>query len=273
MKKILVPTDFSECAQSAMQVAKAVAAKSGADLYFLHLEDVAPEVVHVLHHEAARHDAHEGQARYQLQHEVELAEKEGLRAHPIFIPRSQEEDIDDYIKPYEIDFVVMGSHGAKGLREAFIGSNTQHVIRYASVPVLVIKHPDSDFNPKRIIFASTFRDDVTKQLKGVMSFAKLWNAELDIVFINLLSHLIEEHEAEKKMRIQLKEAGISGCTCSVVETNEEEFGIMHFAKSVNVDVIAVASEHHSGLGWLFNSNVAEKLTNHSQIPVLVMNAY
>ena len=271
MKKILVPTDYSECANNAVSVAKKIAARSGAELYFLHLEEVTPEVVHVLHHEKHAHDSHLGQARYQLQEVVNLAEKEGLKAHQIFIPSSQGEDIDSYIKPYDIDLVVMGSHGAKGIKEAFIGSNTQSVIRHAHVPVLVIKHPEENFNPGRIVFASSFRNNIRKQLKIVMNFARLWNAEVDLVFINLLSHLIDEHEAEKLMRIQMKEAGVSGCTLSVIETNEEEFGIMEFAESVNADVIAVVLDVRTGLGWFFNSSTAEKLANHSQTPVFVIN--
>lgn len=271
MKKILIPIDFSDCANHAVQVAKKIASKSGAELYFLHLEEVVPEPVHVLHHEPMADDPRIGHARYQLQTLVEQAEKEGLKAHGIFVPSSQEEDIDDYIKPYDIDFVVMGSHGAKGIKETFIGSNTQSVIRHAHVPVLVIKHPDPEFHPNRIVFASTFRHPISQELKGVMQFARLWNAEIDIAFINMVNHLIEEHEAEKMMRIQMKEAGVSGCTFSVVETNEEEAGIMEFTDSINADLIAVVLEEYRGIRWFFNSSFAEKLANHSHIPVLVMN--
>ncbi len=262
MKKILVPTDYSDCANFAAEVAKEIALKSNAELYFLHLEEVVPEVVHVK----------VGKARYQLQQQAEQAEREGLTAHAIFVGSDREEHIEDYVKSYDIDFVVMGSHGASGIREAFLGSKTQKVIRHVQVPVLVIKKPwEGPFHPERIVFASTFREDVTTQLKQVVNFAKLWNAKVDLVFINLLNHLIDEFEAQKQMRIQMKEAGITGCTLNVSETNDEEFGIMKFAESIDADVIAVVLDTPTGITSLFSSSVAEKLVNHSQIPILVMN--
>jgi nucleotide-binding universal stress UspA family protein len=272
MKKILVPTDYSDCANFAAEVAKEIALKSNAELYFLHLEEVVPEVVHVLQHTDRLHEPKVGKARYQLQQQAEQAEREGLTAHAIFVGSDREEHIEDYVKSYDIDFVVMGSHGASGIREAFLGSKTQKVIRHVQVPVLVIKKPwEGPFSPERIVFASTFREDVTTQLKQVVNFAKLWNAKVDLVFINLLNHLIDEFEAQKQMRIQMKEAGITGCTLNVSETNDEEFGIMKFAESIDADVIAVVLDTPTGITSLFSSSVAEKLVNHSQIPILVMN--
>ena len=50
----------------------------------------------------------------------------------------ENEQIERYIKPLNIDFVVMGSHGATGIRELVIGNNTQRIVRKSSIPVLVI---------------------------------------------------------------------------------------------------------------------------------------
>jgi nucleotide-binding universal stress UspA family protein len=269
MKKILVPTDYSDCASYAMEVAKTIAAKSGSELYFLHLEEVVPEVVHVLHHTHV-HDPQIGRARHQLQQLVEAAEKEGLKAKAVFVPNEGKESIEDYIKPYQIDFMVMGSHGATGIRETILGSKTQKVITNCTVPALVIKRPNKNFNPKRILFASTFREDVNKALKGVVDFAKFWNAELDLVFINLLSHMIEENEAKRIMSKQMEKSADVKFTLNISETNDEEWGISKFAKLVKADVIAVVFNKHIGFNRLFNSSVAEKLINHEEIPVLVM---
>lgn len=271
MKKILVPTDYSDCASNAIDVAKAIAVKSGAALFVLHLEEVVPEVAHVLHHTAMEENPHHvGHARAQLQELVKSLEREGLNAKAVFVPTEGREAIEDYIKPYHIDFMVMGSHGAKGIRGTLIGSKTQQVIKNASVPVLVIKHPTEKFNPQRILFASTFREDVSKPLKEVVAFAQLWHAELDLVFLNLLSHLIEEHEAKEIMEKQLDVSPDIRVTMNISETNDEEWGISKFARMVEADVIAIVCDTHTGFNRLFNSSVAEKLINHEEKPVLVM---
>jgi len=271
MKKILVPTDYSDCANNAIDVAKEVASKSGAELYLLHLEEVVPEVAHVLHHTAMEDNPHHiGHARFQLQKLVDSVVKDGCKAKSVFVPNDGKEAIEDYIKPYGIDFMIMGSHGARGIREAIIGSRTQKVIENSSVPVLVIKKPGKNFSPKRILFASTFREDATKSLKQVADFAKLWNAELDLVFLNLLSHLIEENEAKRIMSRQMESDPGVPFTLNVNDTNDEEWGISRFARLLKADVIAVVYDKHTGFNRLFNSSVAEKLINHEEIPVLVL---
>jgi nucleotide-binding universal stress UspA family protein len=270
MKKILVPTDYSSCARYATAVALEIAKKSGAELFFLHLEEVVPEVTHVPMHKSPAMESRVGQARYQLQEIVSQAEKSGLKAHGIFVPTDKRENIEDYIQPYQIDFMVMGSHGAKGFREAIIGSKTQKVIRHTPVPVLVIKREQS-FHPKRIVFASTFREDVTKGLKEVASFGAIWNAELHLAFVNLLYHLIEEDEAKQIMERQMSYLPGVEYTKSITETNDEEWGITQFSKTIEADVIAVMLERPKGLSRLFNSSVAERLINHESSPVLIIN--
>ena len=271
MKKILVPTDYSDCANHAIEIAKAIASKSGAALYLLHLEEVVPHTAHALHHADLEEEHHHvGHARFQLQQIVDSLEKECLNVKGVFVPNEGKEAIEEYIKPYDIDFLVMGSHGAKGLRELLIGSNTQSVIRKSTVPVLVIKRPNNDFSPKKILFASTFREDVSKPLKEVVAFAKLWNAELDLVFLNLLSHLIEENEAKRIMAKQMESSPGVTFTLNINETNDEEWGISKFARLLKSDVIAVVYDTHTGFNRLFNSSVAEKLINHEEIPILVM---
>lgn len=270
MKKILVPTDYSDCSDNAIDVAKAIAVKSGAELFIIHLEEIVPEVAHVSHQTVKEDNPHHvGHARFQLQKRVDLLEKEGLKAKAVFVPNEGREAIEDYIIPYGIDFLVMGSHGAKGIK-SIIGSNTLKVIKNSSVPVLVVKRPNKQFNPRKILFASTFREDVSKRLKEVVAFAKLWNAELDLVFLNLLSHLIEENEAKRIMAMQMDSSPGITFTLNISETNDEEWGISKFARLVESDLIAVVYDTHTGFNRLFNSSVAEKLINHEEIPILVM---
>jgi len=271
MKRILIPTDYSDCANNAVEVARAIAQRSGAELYVIHFEEIVPEVAHVLHHAAGEDNLHRvGHARIQLLHTVELLEQAGLKAKAVFVPDEGREAIEDYIKPYEIDFIVMGSHGAKGIREALIGSKTQKVIKQSTVPVLVIKHRHKNFYPRRILFASTFREDISKPLRNVVEFANLWGAEIDLVFINMLSHLIEEHEAKRIMERQMAPVAGARYTLNISETNDEEWGISKFARAIQADLIAVVCDTHTGFSRLFNSSVAEKLINHESIPVLVM---
>ncbi len=57
---------------------------------------------------------------------------------------------------HNADLIVMGSHGASGFQEMFIGSNTEKVVRNSDVPVLVVKREEPEFKADKFVFASDF---------------------------------------------------------------------------------------------------------------------
>jgi nucleotide-binding universal stress UspA family protein len=78
-------------------------------------------------------------ARNNLAHWVQNAEDAGIEAKKFLVFDKGNENIEHYIGPLAIDFVVMGSHGVSGLRKLVLGSNPQRLVRHAAVPVLVVK--------------------------------------------------------------------------------------------------------------------------------------
>src|SRR5690606_11433434 len=100
-------------------------------------------------------------------------------------------------KKHDIDLVVMGSHGASGFHEMFIGSNTEKVVRTSNVPVLVIKKEMGEFNPQNFVFASDFSDEIKKPFTKVVEFANTFGANLHLVFINTPNDFKATHAAER----------------------------------------------------------------------------
>lgn len=271
MKRIGVPTDFSDCANAASNLALQVAKKSEAELVFLHLEIEPSNPQHVPVEPANIIDHEMGQAKYKLSQLVKNAASLGINAKSELILTKGQENIQDYIEPFGIDWLVMGSHGAKGIRERIIGSKTQHVVRNALVPSLVVKHEPSGSVFKNIVFASTFKEDATHALRVVTEFCTIFDCALHLLFINMISHLVEEKVARQMMNDAMKEHGPIPFTSNITETNDKEFGIDQFAKSINADIIAVAMERQSTLGRLLSPGLAELLINHSRLPVLIIN--
>ena len=122
MRRILVPTDFSDCANAATEMAFHLAKKSGADIYFLHLA-IDQESPRSVPGKSIQHTNPElGQARAKLDQLVKAAEVDGIRAKQELVIGTGQEKIQDFIGPYRIDYLVMGSHGATGIREAIINA-------------------------------------------------------------------------------------------------------------------------------------------------------
>jgi nucleotide-binding universal stress UspA family protein len=92
----------------------------------------------------------------------------------------------------------MGSHGANGFKEMFIGSNAEKVVRNSEIPVLLSKRP-TNFNVNKFVFASDFSDEIKKPFEKVVEFANKFDAELHVVMINTPSSFKPTHFSEEIM--------------------------------------------------------------------------
>ena len=141
MKTILVPTDFSDVAKNATDLAAGLAQKTGAELVLLHVvEDSSVNSVHYTGEltmpniedrlfiykliEKAKNEFGAIQEQY-----ADVAVKEVIRVgNPYY-------SVQDMVGEYSIDLIVMGTTGASGAKEFFVGSNEEKVVRQAKCPV------------------------------------------------------------------------------------------------------------------------------------------
>jgi len=276
MKNILVPTDFSDCASAAAKVALDIAKKAQAEIYFLHMHETAPEGGHAHMHGGGQsggmqHHSHEGHAKSELEKLVRNAEQNGVKAKPVLVKNTGNERLISYIDGYNIDFVVMGSHGASGLKEFLSGSVTQRIVRESPVPVLVIKNGNKKLEFKNIIFASSFEEDVHKPFLKIVEFADLINAHIHLLYVNMPYNFKETDEAITSMQTFHKKCPRGTCSINIFNALNEERGIQKFAESINADVIALTTHGRSGFMKLMSRSITESLVNHSSVPVLSVN--
>ncbi len=276
MKRILVPTDFSDCATAAAQVAIDIAQKANAEIHFIHFCEPSADVRHVtirgevqpsLHHR----NKEESKARTALDELVVLAEHQGVRAIPQLVFTKNDEGIEDYIKPLNIDLLVMGSHGASGIRELVIGSTTQHVIRLSPVPVLVVKRRERPFVLNHIVYASDFKTDYIKPFRHILELAKLWSSQIHLLYINTPLNFHETKDVLSDMKRFMQSFKNAAYVSHVYDAIDEERGIHQFTNSHPADLVALTTHGHTGFVKMLTSSLTESLVNHEVVPVLVMN--
>lgn len=142
VKRILVPTDFSECSLYALRYANNLARETGANLTLLHVVDslIAPsDLEYVYVDPKALRAAVEKRASERL---TELTRKEidaTEPASPIVRRGRAWEEIIETAKNRKIDLIVIGTHGYSGLKRAVLGSTAERVVRHAGCPVLVVR--------------------------------------------------------------------------------------------------------------------------------------
>jgi len=270
MKKILVPTDFSDCARVAENIGLEIAKKSNAEIHFLHIQSTPVDWVKLTLEKEKRFPetmAQIGQAKNELSKLVSRAQKIGLKGEQFLAFNKGREEIDRHIEHHKHDFIVMGSHGSQGMKE-ITGSNTQKVVRYAPAPVLVVKEKMEKLEVKNIVFASTFEKDAHKSFHKVVEFADLMKAPIHLLYVNTPYHFKETDVVQAAMQTFLKKCPRGSCTVNIYNALNEERGIEKFSKSIDADVIALATHGKTGFMKMLSPSITESLVNHSELPIL-----
>ncbi len=142
IKRILFPTDFSEGAKNALPYAVDMAKTYDAKLYLIHvLYDIATASgLHIPHTSADQMYADlQATAKKELDR-FGLREREGLKDVEHIVSRGVPyEEILKFAKDNDIDLIVIGTHGRKGLDRVLFGSTAERVVRNSSCPVMTVR--------------------------------------------------------------------------------------------------------------------------------------
>jgi nucleotide-binding universal stress UspA family protein len=146
IKNVLVATDFSEWSDAALVYARALAGTFGARLHILHaVEFVATADVMGI----AVPDLYKGvesSARQQLGGLISDTDREIFGATPVLVSGgTPAQAIVEYATKANIDLIVVGTHGRRGLSHMVLGSVAERVVRLAPCPVLTVRHPQREF--------------------------------------------------------------------------------------------------------------------------------
>jgi nucleotide-binding universal stress UspA family protein len=273
MKKILVPTDFSSFGKLAEKTAIDIAIKSNAAVEFIHLMDIPK---YLSQSATADNELPEelkskiGAAHQYLNELVQHAEQNGLKAKSYITETSGIEVIKNHVEQHEIDLIVIGSHGASGIKEAFLGSNTQRILRSLSAPVLVIKN-DLTANFKNIVFASTFKEDVHQAFAKILNFAKIFESAVHLLYINMPYNFEDSATSSQRLLEFASQYPNHQFNQHIFNAFDEESGIIKFSKTHGIDLIATTTHGKSGFMQMLSPSITESLANHSSIPVLSVN--
>lgn len=146
LRKILLPTDFSGCANYALPYAAEIARATSAAIICVHVvEPVVPAVGYTGMAEPMPigdiGEQLEDSAERQLPKLAECEECAGLDVEEIIVHGDAAGEIVRVAAEHEVDLIVISSHGRTGLGRIIFGSTAEAVVRHATCPVLVVKPP------------------------------------------------------------------------------------------------------------------------------------
>lgn len=272
MKRILVPTDFSEHAEDALKVAVQIAKKNDSEIIVLHMLELPHQM-----NDAILGGASIPETMLFMKKANEMLDEISSRPYLDGIPVTEIVKIDKPIhgitqvsKDYDIDLIIMGSHGSSGVEELLIGSNTEKVVRNSEIPVLVIKKDISNFNVSNIVFASDFSAETKKPFEKLLNFTKFFEAKIHLVTICTPNSFKPTHVIEKAMKDFVTEFNITNYTTQIYNDTNIEKGIINFANSINADIIGMCTHGRTGFAHFFNGSISEGLVNHAVRPVITL---
>ena len=149
LRTILIPTDFSGCANYALPYAAAIARATKATIICVHVvEPIAPAVGYTGLAEplpiADISAQLEDSAERELPKLAECDECAGLNVEEVMVHGDAAAEIVRVAEEREVDLIVISSHGRTGLGRILFGSTAEAVVRHASCPVLVVKPPTQE---------------------------------------------------------------------------------------------------------------------------------
>ncbi|EDP98589.1 universal stress protein [Kordia algicida OT-1] len=273
MKKIIVPVDFSKHSEYALEAAATLARKHNSEILALHMLELSNAII--------SEDSNSKQAetvfylKLAEQKFTDFLEKPYLKdvnVTPIVKHFKVFGEVNDVAKEHNADLIVMGSHGSSGIKELFIGSNTEKVVRHADIPVLVVKHHPILMDFENVVFACDFSKEAIKPYINASHLFKLFGSKLHLVYVNLPgTNFKSSTEIELKVADFLKVAdGNLDNMQNVHYVNDYsiEQGILNFANVKGADLIAVATHGRTGLSHFFEGSISEDIANHSTLPVM-----
>ncbi len=272
MKTILVPTDFSALSLKALDRAIELAIPAQASILLLGI---------VKYPEPILMDAHSEGNWNQDMDDVFEERVEGIenrlrcllnqpKYHQVpisAIVNRQMNTIGETIASSKADLIVMASEGATGWKEKTTGSNAERVVRYAKCPVLIIKS-EEPIHYQKVLFPTDFTN--TQAVRTFFELADIQKAHPHFLTINTgyLDRSFDDlKEDMAELAIDLK---LESYSYAIIDAVTEEAGIIRYAKEINADVIALYTHGRTGLSHWFHGSIAEKVVNHSEVPVLTL---
>lgn len=262
MKNLLVPTDFSEYAQAALEYAAFLAKIRNSTL---HLVTVV--------HSTSEDDYNRVEGQLNRLKAIDFLEGIKVETYIKIDGHICDRILEcaDEIKP---DLIIMGSHGTSTVAEILLGSNTEKVVRKSDYNVLTIKHKMVEMKIDSIAFASDFSLESNRIFSVVRSIAEKFGAKIHLLKINTPTHFEPTRVSMEKINHFIENEGLSPLAgdkykIALYADSTEELGILNYCIENEVDMIALGTHKHAFWKLMYEST-SQNLVTHSFRPVLTI---
>lgn len=280
MNTILVPTDFSKCANNAAKYAILLAEKYKSRLIFFHsaFQPIITQSLTEVYLQAVETEKKIKTKTLAdnigiIYNELSKKMDENKSRFIVMFNANVVEDIIEMIKNENIDLVIMGTKGAGGLKEIFIGSNTAKVIERAKCPVIAVPEDASFIEIRNITYATDYHESDIEALKKLVEIAKPFNAKINIVHAadEEFTPQFEEFEINKFKNIVRNNIKYSKISFGVEYGKYLEDILQDHIKEEAPDLLAMSTQDRNLMGKILGTSLTKRMAYHTNVPLLAFH--
>ena len=275
MKKILFPTDFSSVSNNAFIYALKLADSINAEIITMHVYHLPQaNYINVSEYLHEIYDVTELSNFENYKDEVpvlrRIAEENNLdhvKISHVLILGNLIEEIQKITNHEYIDFIVMGTKGATGLKETFLGTVAIKVMNDVKAVVLAIPEHCKYKQIKNLLFITEYHADDTQSFLKVKALAKVFQAHIDCLRVKPQNR----EDDNNNMRNWEELIDNQNIKLHSVTGNDAEGIILNFIDSHKINMIAMHVHHKNFFEKLFEISLSKKLAFHINIPILAIH--
>ena len=277
MTRILLPTDFSEISKNAVHYAIQLFKDIPCEFFLLNVF----RVPYVAGEEFMESDLSQLAVLENELHDASIKGMKDLRKEMPKYKGHKFKTLSDYnlfmnsvqeqIRENKIELIVMGTKGATGAKEIFMGSNTGDVILKTTCNVIAVPEKSRFKPPKEIVFPTDFRINYDfEDLAPLITLAEMYDSYIRILHLSDKEELDEEQN-ENKRTLASYFINVKHSFHTLSNTDFEEALNCFTQSRGDIDMIAVIARHYNFFQRLFFRPKVQELSFHTKIPLFVLH--
>jgi nucleotide-binding universal stress UspA family protein len=273
IQRILIPVDFLPASESAVEYGAYIAKVFSAEILLLHIL----EGVHTyptgwftnknqLSDSYIRRKVHDKFSEYAKS----MNKKYSLSINRILTTGRPANKIADTVEEHDIDLIVMGTHGASGFEEFFLGHTAHKVVNISPCPVITIREGFRASGIKNIVLPIDESLYSRQKVNHILPIASGCKSVVHI--LGIIQSSIESDIAKFNIKLDTVEKSIKKAklifTRKVVIGSNIAIEAMNYAEEVKAEMLAIMTDHESNMSGTFMGAFAQQIVNHSKVPIL-----
>ncbi|WP_282112005.1 universal stress protein [Maribacter stanieri] len=278
MKKILITTDFSENAWNSIFTAIKLYTEVDCHFYILHAFEPSPlnlmgsknhQRLSVIYDSLSKNSKKELEEiltyfainHKNLKHQFSTLSK----------PGNLEDAVELAVNENDIDILIMGTQGATGAKEVFLGSNTVKVLKkVTNIPILTVPSGYNFQSLKSVFFATDFTVPYKKNgLEPIIELSKIWKSTIEIVHVSV-EFILNEHQESNKEVLKERLSGLDYKFKNLPFEIDVSKSIDKYTENSHSSILSLIRHQHTFWEKVIGEAVVKKVAFHSKIPVLFL---